>query len=256
MTQDLRANTLIEYLLDERGMAHSIPTDTLSKKRLLRALLNTRMPSNASKEFLNLQGEYLQEELRLKGVTDAEDLQPLLPDIYLWKGDITTLRCDGIVNAANSGLLGCFCPNHGCIDNAIHTFAGVELRLECAEIMKKQGREEKTGEVKVTKAYNLPSKYVLHTVGPIVCGGLTQRHKDELANCYLSCLKAADEMKMKSIAFCCISTGEFMFPNDCAAKIAVDSVMKYKERTHSGIKVIFNVFKENDYDIYKGLLSK
>lgn len=256
MTQDLRANTLIEYLLDERGMAHSIPTDTLGKKRLLRALLNTRMPSNASKEFLNLQGEYLQEELRLKGVTDAEDLQSLLPDIYLWKGDITTLRCDGIVNAANSELLGCFCPNHGCIDNAIHTFAGVELRLECAEIMKKQGREEKTGEVKVTKAYNLPSKYVLHTVGPIVCGGLTQRHKDELASCYLSCLKAADEMKMKSIAFCCISTGEFMFPNDCAAKIAVDSVMKYKERTHSGINVIFNVFKENDYDIYKGLLSK
>lgn len=245
---------LIEILCDERGKeVHTI--DESEKKSLFRALVNTRMPKAASREFLQIQDEYLQEELRLKGITDISDLKPVATDLYLWKGDITTLKCDGIVNAANSQMLGCFCPNHGCIDNAIHTFAGVQLRQECAEIMKAQGRDEPTGKAKITKAYNLPCKYVLHTVGPIVFGELRKTHEEQLASCYRACLELADENGLKSLAFCCISTGEFHFPNERAAQIAVRAVTEYKKQTKSKIKVIFNVFKECDYEIYKRLLN-
>lgn len=245
---------LIKYLLSERGESVKIPENELLQKRLLRALFNVRMPAPVSKEFLQIQDEYLKEELKLKGITDIENLAPIAPDIYLFKGDITTLKCDGIVNAANSQMLGCFCPNHGCIDNAIHTFAGVELRKECAEIMRRQGREEPTGSAKITKAYNLPCKYVLHTVGPVVYGAVTEKEKHALADCYRSCMKIADEFGLKSLAFCCISTGEFRFPNDKAAVIAVNTVKDYKARTKSKIKVIFNVFKGVDYDIYAKIL--
>ena len=241
---------LIKYLLSERGETAEMPTDETAQKRLLRALFNIRLPQPVSKEFLQIQNEYLQEALRFKGVTDVEKIAPVAPDTYLWKGDITTLKCDGIVNAANSRMLGCFCPNHGCIDNAIHTFAGIELRAECAEIMKKQGRDEPTGTVKITKAYNLPCKCVLHTVGPVVCGKVTKKEENQLADCYRSCLAVADENGLKSLAFCCISTGEFRFPNDKAASIAVNTVKEYKTQTKSKIKVIFNVFKEVDYAIY------
>ena len=151
-------------------------------------------------------------------------------------------------------MLGCFCPNHGCIDNAIHTFAGVQLRLTCADLMKQQCHEEETGNAKITPAYNLPCRYVLHTVGPIVHGNLTKKDKELLASCYQSCLELAERNGLKSIAFCCISTGEFHFPNDKAAQIAVETVKRYKEQTHSKIEVIFNVFKELDYNIYKELL--
>ena len=245
---------LIKTLCEERGERVPVLTEE-SKPRYFRALVNVRMPKAASKEFLQIQDEYLQAELRLKGITDFARLLPIAPDIYLWQGDITTLKCDAIVNAANSQMLGCFCPNHGCIDNAIHTYAGVQLRLECAEIMKAQGNEEAVGRAKITKAYNLPCKYVLHTVGPVVYGSLTQNHEKQLAECYRSCLALADKNELQSIAFCCISTGEFHFPNELAAQIAVQTVAEYKQITQSKIKVIFNVFKDYDYDIYSRILG-
>ncbi|MDE6275893.1 MAG: protein-ADP-ribose hydrolase [Clostridia bacterium] len=255
MNQQSRRQYLINYLLSSKHLGVEIPDDEQSQKRLFRALVNVRMPQPASKEFLQIQDEYLQNELLQKGITDVSDLKPIADGIYLWKGDITTLKCDGIVNAANSQMLGCFCPNHGCIDNAIHTFAGVQLRLECAEMMSKQGHEEPTGQAKITKAYNLPCKYVLHTVGPIVRGRLTKGHEEQLASCYRSCLELADKNRLDSIAFCCISTGEFCFPNEKAAEIAIKTVKEFKAKTASNIKVIFNVFKELDYEIYSRLLK-
>lgn len=245
---------LIKILCDERNEPVPVLTEE-NKFRYFRALVNVRMPKPISKEFLQLQDEYLQAELRGKGITDIADLKLIAPDIYLWQGDITTLKCDGIVNAANSKMLGCFCPNHGCIDNAIHTFAGVQLRQECAEIMRKQRNDEPTGNAKITNAYNLPCKYILHTVGPIVYGKLTEKHERELADCYRSCLELADEKGLQSLAFCCISTGEFHFPNERAAEIAISTANEYKQNTQSKIKVIFNVFKEYDYEIYARLLK-
>lgn len=255
MEQAERRKYLIEYLLSEQEQSAEIPADCDGQKRLLRALVNVRMPKAASKAFLQIQDEYLQEELRRKGITDIADLTPVSPDLYLWRGDITTLRCDGIVNAANSQMLGCFCPNHGCIDNAIHTFSGIQLRQECAEIMRTQGHDEPTGHAKITKAYNLSCKYVLHTVGPIVYGKLTTQHEQQLADCYRSCLALADGHGLQSIAFCSISTGEFHFPNERAAEIAIRTVSAYKQNTTSKIKVIFNVFKERDYEIYAKRLN-
>lgn len=255
MEQTEKRKYLIEYLMSERRYPAEIPQDSDGQKRMLCALFNVRMPKAASNEFLQIQDEYLMEELRQKGITDIAELLPAEPDIYLWRGDITTLKCDGIVNAANSRLLGCFCPNHGCIDNAIHTFAGVQLRSECAEIMRAQGKEEAVGQAKITKAYNLPSKYVLHTVGPVVYGSLTKNHEKQLSDCYNSCLALADKNGLQSIAFCCVSTGEFHFPNERAAQIAVQTVKEYKRRTPSKIKVVFNVFKEYDYAVYAKLLG-
>ena len=254
MKQTERRVYLIEYLLADRGERIEIPNDAYNQKRLLRSLFNIRMPKETSEDFLQIQDGYLQEEIRRKGITDIADLQPVQDDIYLWQGDITTLRCDAIVNAANSQMLGCFRPCHGCIDNAIHTFAGVQLRRNCNEIMQKQGHNEPTGQAKITPAYNLPCKYVLHTVGPIVSGRLTEEHCELLKSCYLSCLKLAEKNSCKSIAFCCISTGVFGFPQREAAQIAVDTVKRYKEENHSDIKVIFNVFKDDDYAIYNEIL--
>ena len=255
MTQSEKRLYLIRALLRERREDLSVPQEEQAQKHLLRALFNVRMPKTASEEFLKIQDEYLWEEIRQKGVTDPADLTPLQPDIYLWQGDITTLKCDAVVNAANSQMLGCFCPNHGCIDNAIHTFAGIQLRLACAELMKKQGHEEPTGQAKITLAFNLPCRYVLHTVGPIVNGRLTERDCTLLRSCYRSCLALADEKHLGSIAFCCISTGEFHFPNERAAELAIRTVKKYKAETKSGIKVIFDVWKNKDYEIYSRLLG-
>ncbi len=249
-----KLDRLIEILCAERGESVPIISDS-EKPIFFRALVNVRMPLETSKEFLKIQDEYLQEQLRLKGITDIDDLSPTLPGIYLWQGDITTLRCDGIVNAANSQMLGCFAPNHSCIDNAIHTFAGVQLRQECFEIMRAQGREEPTGHAKITNAYNLPCKHVLHTVGPIVYGKLSERHEILLADCYRACLSLSDKNGLASLAFCCISTGEFRFPNERAAQIAINTVKEYKIQTQSKIKVIFNVFKDYDYEIYARLLK-
>ena len=189
-------------------------------------------------------------------MTHVEDLQPVSGDLYLWQGDITKLSCGAIVNAANSGLTGCYVPNHACIDNCIHTYAGVQLRLDCAEIMEKQGHEEPTGQAKLTRAYNLPCSFVLHTVGPIVTGEPTKEDEQLLASCYRSCLSLAEENGVKSIAFCCISTGVFHFPNERAAEIAIDTVRQYKSETGSEMKVIFNVFKDLDKEIYERLLQR
>lgn len=256
MTQTERRIKLIKKLRSERVEYADIPIpeDEEEQKRLLRSLLNVRMPEEVDDEFVTMQNDYLQEEIAGKGITDFRELEPLADGIYLWQGDITTLRCDAIVNAANSGMTGCYVPCHRCIDNCIHTYAGVQLRLACTEQMRQQGHEEKTGRAKITPAYNLPSRYVLHTVGPIVTGRLTRKENELLASCYESCLELAERKGVRSIAFCCISTGEFHFPNDKAAEIAVRTVKKYREQNHSDMEVIFNVFKDNDYRIYEKLL--
>ena len=256
MTQKERRIYLIKKLLHEQPQYADmeIPADGQGQKNLLRSLFNIRMPAPVTSEFLEIQNAYLQEATEKKGITDLDDLTPIQDGIYLWKGDITTLRCDAIVNAANSQMLGCFCPCHGCIDNAIHTFSGVQLRSACADLMEKQGHEEETGKAKITPAYNLPCKYVLHTVGPIIRGWLTGKDQELLTSCYRSCLELAEENGVRSIAFCCISTGEFHFPNDKAAQIAVSTVRKFMRKETSVKKVVFNVFKDMDREIYSRLL--
>ena len=257
MNQAERRLFLIETLLRERPSCRrqEIPKDSVRQKVLLRGLLNVRAPKKISEEFLQVQDAYLQQELADAGVTRLEDLAPVSGDLYLWQGDITKLSCGAIVNAANSGLTGCYVPNHACIDNCIHTYAGVQLRLSCAELMARQGHEEPTGQAKITKAYNLPCRYVLHTVGPIVSGAVTREDERQLASCYRSCLELAEENGVDSIAFCCISTGVFHFPNQRAAEIAVETVRQYKKETNSRMKVIFNVFKDTDREIYERLLG-
>lgn len=244
---------LIKYMLSERNDVDvSIPSDEREQFDLYRSLVNIRPAAKASAEYLKTEDEFLQKLTAQKGITDVADLKPAEKNIYLWKGDITTLKCGAIVNAANSGMTGCYHPCHNCIDNCIHTFAGVRLRLKCAEIMKAQGHEEPTGAAKITSAYNLPCDYVIHTVGPIVRGKLTAEHCRLLKSCYKSCLELAVQSGVKSIAFCCISTGVFGFPQDKAAEIAVQTVREFLKT--NDIEVIFNVFTEKDFDIYKRLL--
>lgn len=257
MTQTERRLYLIEALLAEQPQyaGAEIPADAQAQKRLLRALFNVRPPRPVGEEFLAVQDDYLQEETRRKGITDFSALRPVQDGLYLWQGDITTLRCDAIVNAANSRMLGCFVPCHGCIDNAIHTWAGVQLRLACAELMKQQGCDEETGRAKITPAFNLPCRYVLHTVGPIVGGRLTALEEAQLADCYRACLTLAAQNGVQSIAFCCISTGEFRFPNERAAEIAVETVRDWRQCNSSRMAVIFNVFKEKDLHIYRKRLG-
>ena len=254
MTQKEKREFLIQKLMDEqpRYRDMQIPSGEAEQKTLLRSLMNVRPPLPAGEDFLAVQDAYLREETAQKGVTDIADLAPMEPGIYLWQGDITTLKCGAIVNAANSGMTGCYVPCHGCIDNVIHTYAGVQLRLACAEIMETQGHEEPTGQAKLTPAYNLPCDYVLHTVGPIIYGSVTAIDRELLASCYRSCLELAQQNGIASVAFCCISTGEFHFPNEEAAKIAVDTVRQYRGNT----EVIFNVFKDVDNQIYRALLGR
>lgn len=257
MTQEERLDNLIADLIREKAEYQTIhlPDSAAEKRQLLRALMNVRPPLPVSNEFLKVQDEYLQEEIRRRGTTSLADLTPVQPGLYLWQGDITTLAVDAIVNAANSRMLGCFVPCHGCIDNAIHSAAGVQLRLECARIMAQQQTEEPTGKAKITKAYNLPCRHILHTVGPIIHGRATKQDCALLAGCYRSCLELAAEYGLKSVAFCCISTGEFHFPNELAAQIAIRTVNAYQQENPNRIEVIFNVFKDCDYEIYKKLLS-
>ncbi len=280
MIQDERRLYLINELLKERNEDCDIPDDEKSQKDLLRSLMNIRQPLPVSSEFLQIQDEYLQEVNRGRGCTDVCDLEsvkeiigssptmtkdviPMLDTgiskkLYLWQGDITTLKVDAIVNAANSQLLGCFAPLHACIDNCIHTFAGIQLRLACNELMKKQGHEEGTGLCKITPAYNLPSRFVLHTVGPIITTVVSTREKIQLASCYKNCLETASSNQLESVAFCCISTGVFRFPAVLAAQIAVETVEKWlSENLDSSVKkVIFNVFGNKDLEIYKKVLSQ
>lgn len=257
MTQEEKRLFLIKSLIDEdeeyRGI--EIPPQSDGQRQLLRALMNIRAPRRIGTDFLQVQDEYLRDETVAKGVTDIAELTPVQPGVYIWQGDITTLRCDAIVNAANSGLTGCYVPNHRCIDNAIHTFAGAQLRLACAEIMQRQGHPEPTGQAKITPAFNLPCRYVLHTVGPIIEGRVTRRDEELLASCYRACLELAAENGLESVAFCCISTGEFHFPNELAAQIAVRTVKEFLAKKTAVKKVIFNVFKEKDRAIYERLLG-
>ncbi len=274
MTQAERRLYLItELLKEDKGRAgfklglvpgneggFVIPDDEKEQRDILRALMNIRVPYLISDEFLRIQDEYLQQVNQERGITDIADLSPTTrnPKLYLWQGDITTLKVDAIVNAANSQLLGCFAPLHACIDNCIHTFAGIQLRLACNELMKKQGHEEGTGLCKITPAFNLPSRYVLHTVGPIITTVVSAREKIQLASCYKNCLETAAENQLESIAFCCISTGVFRFPADLAAQIAVETVEKWLlENPESTVKkVIFNVFGNKDLEIYKNVLGQ
>lgn len=257
MTQSERLLYLIKYLIKENDEQKplKIPAEDAERKRLLRSLMNIRPPKPVSKDFLKIQDEYLQEEQSRKGMVTLADISFMKSGIYLWQGDITCLSVDAVVNAANSALLGCFVPCHGCIDNAIHSAAGVELRLECSRIMKKQKIKEPVGKAKITGAYNLPCRYVLHTVGPMIYGEVTKRDCALLSNCYRSCLELAAEYQLKSVAFCCISTGEFHFPNEKAAEIAIRTVKDYLRKNPGDMEVVFNVFKDCDYEIYRQLLG-
>lgn len=257
MTQQERRTFLINYLKNERTDRQNIiiPNDEHEQKKLLRSLLNVRFPESISDEFIKIENEYLQEEQKNKKIISIEHLSPVESHIYLWQGDITTLAVDGIVNAANSRMIGCFVPCHACIDNVIHSCAGIELRLACFEMMEKQGVPEETGKAKMTKAYNLPSKYILHTVGPIIQNDITEQDCQLLASCYQSCLTLAIENNLRSIAFCCISTGEFHFPNDKAAEIAIQTVRRFLVHNDSKLEVIFNVFKNEDYKLYQQMLG-
>ena len=257
MNQSEKRRFLIQSLLKENPEYRDlgIPAEPERQRQLLRGLMNIRAPQRIGTDFLQTQDAYLQDETAAKGITDVNDLTPIQPGLYLWQGDITTLKCDAIVNAANSGMTGCYIPNHRCIDNAIHTFAGVELRLACAELMEQQGRPEPTGQAKITPAFNLPCRYVLHTVGPIISDRVSKEDKELLASCYRSCLELAAENDLESVAFCCISTGEFHFPNEQAAEIAVRTVKEFYKKQSSVKKVIFNVFKDLDQEIYARLLG-
>lgn len=233
--------------------------DYKEQRMLLRSLMNLRNPMPVSQYFLDLQDEFLQKEAEEKGIVHVSELPVTAQDnrLCIWQGDITRLDADAIVNAANAALLGCFIPCHRCIDNAIHSSAGVQLRDVCFQMMQEQGHEEATGSAKITKGYNLPAKYVIHTVGPIIYDEVTAEDKIMLASCYASCLQVASEKNLESIAFCCISTGEFHFPNELASEIAVDTVQAYLNQNPdtSLKKVIFNVFKDLDREIYENLLE-
>lgn len=255
-----RKKELLEYLVEglcaERGHAVPHTEGTVELWNAFRALVNTRPPLPADSSWLKAQDELLAGLIGEAGIVSVEDGAVCSFDdrIRLWQGDITTLAVDAIVNAANSQMLGCWVPGHYCIDNAIHTFAGVQLRLECARIMDAQGYEEPTGSAKITAAYNLPSGHVIHTVGPIANGRPTDRHRAQLASSYESCLELAWENNLSSIAFCCISTGVFGFPQQEAAEIAVRTVREWLGRTDAQMTVVFNVFSDDDYDIYNDLL--
>ena len=261
-----RLGYLIDYLLkeDPQYSEMEIPSDLQGKRDLFRALRNVRWPKPISEEFLRLQDEELQVQLQEKGVVELNACRDGVhtvstnKQLLVWQGDITRLKVDAIVNAANSQMLGCFHPLHKCIDNAIHSAAGVQLREECYQMMLQQGHEEPTGQAKITKAYNLPCKYVIHTVGPIIPNGIpTEFQKEQLASCYRSIMQLTDENHLESVAFCCISTGEFRFPNQLAAEIAVKTVSDFfVEHPECSIKqVVFNVFKDVDKRIYEGILK-
>lgn len=254
-----RIQHLTDLLLDEmpeyRREAKRVPRDAEEQRYFLRCLMNVRKPRALSERFIQAQDELLSAEREEKGVVHVAELPPIPSDerLVLWQGDITRLDADAIVNAANSQLLGCFRPGHNCIDNVIHSAAGLQLREECAAIMQAQGHEEPTGQAKITKGYNLPAKYVLHTVGPIITGPLTEEDRELLASCYRSCLTLAEEKGLKSVAFCCISTGVFRFPKEEAARIAVSTVRETL-KTSDLEKVIFCVHGDENLQIYQKLL--
>ena len=241
-------DNILRQLMTDNGQQYAIPSSITDKQRMMRALMNVWEPRVISADFLRMQDAELQQQAEEKGVVklDGEGIQ-------LWQGDITRLKVDAIVNAANAQGLGCWAPLHNCIDNCIHSAAGIQLRKECNDQL--QGRLLKTGEVMMTKGYNLPAKHVLHTVGPIIESGVpTKEQEEQLAQCYRSCLDLAEQAGLKSIAFCCISTGVFHFPNERAAEIAIETVKRYPRQSIKTI--VFNVFLDKDYDIYRQLLTE
>ena len=260
---------LLAEMPEYMELSQEFPPTAKGQRQLLRALMNMRLPHTIGNDFLTVQDALLRYESEKKGIVHWDSLPTMVDEcgggffdnkskqIILWQGDITRLDVDAIVNAANSWLLGCFVPGHTCIDNAIHSAAGLELREACAKIMREQGHEESTGQAKITPAFNLPSSYVLHTVGPILKEGSmpTARDADELVGCYRSCLDLAEKHSLGSVAFCCISTGEFHYPNHLAAELAIGTVREWLAETSSKITVIFNVFKDIDAIIYRDLLS-
>lgn len=248
---------LVNYLIDEREEHIHVPDSFSEKRALLRSLMNIRMPEKISDEFLEIQDAFLSDETSQKNLTSVEDICQRKEQMMLWQGDITTLKVDAIVNAANSKLLGCFIPMHNCIDNVIHSAAGLQLRRDCNKIMLAQGHDEKIGSAKITSAYNLPSKYVIHTVGPAISEGMkpSSEQEDLLRNCYISCLDLADNYNLESLAFCSISTGVFNFPQRSAAEIAVGTVEEYLDENETSLKhVIFDVFSDESYLVYNELL--
>lgn len=251
---------LIDFLMKEKNYKYDEEVNKAIKENdeeklynYFRCLMNIRSPDNISEEYLQIEDEYLQDRLKNKKLTGIDDIKPIKDNLYIWQGDITTLKIEAIVNAANSAMLGCFVPLHKCIDNAIHSASGTRLRLHCNEIMK--GNLEKTGSCIITPAFNLPSKYVLHTVGPIIKDEVSKNDEELLYKCYKSCLETAKNNNIKSIAFCSISTGEFRFPNELASHIAVKAVKDFLENTEYNIKIVFNVFKDLDYKLYNNILN-
>ena len=256
---------MIDYLLKENKeiSIDKLPTDIEGKKNLWRSLCNIREAKSISKEYLKIEREYLQEELKNKGITNIQDIKTIADTIKevnienkdkicLWRGDITTLKIDAIVNAANSQGLGCFVPCHKCIDNQINTFAGVELRNECNKIMKEKDYFLHTGKAFITKGYNLPSNYIIHTVGPIIYTEVTEKEEIQLVNCYTSSLELAVKNGIRTIAFPCISTGEFRFPKEDACKLSILAVENFlKDHSKDFDKIVFNVYGEEDYAIYE-----
>ena len=245
----------LDQLLAILAPEMELPATRPEKDWLFRALRNIWEPRELPEAYWALQDQYLREILAEKGVTRLSDLEEADNQIYLWQGDITTLEVDAIVNAANSQMLGCFIPHHACIDNAIHSQAGLQLRMACQHLMAEQSYPEPTGQAKLTRGYNLPASYVMHTVGPIIEGQVSQADQDLLVSSYQSCLELAAEKGLKSLAFCCISTGEFHFPNQLAAELALETVRRFL-KNHPQIKVIFNVFKDQDLVIYQDLLGR
>ena len=262
---------LLEEMPQCKADAATFPDKTHAQRQLLRSLMNLRHPGPISSDFLREQDILLREETAARGVVKLDELPTIADEtskditpqdaparnLVLWQGDITRLATDGIVNAANNAMLGCFVPCHGCIDKAIHSAAGLQLREACAQLMEQQGHPEPTGQAKITPAYNLPSKFVLHTVGPIIPSDCqpNEAEAELLSSCYQSCLDLAAQHHLKSIAFCCISTGEFHYPRKEAAEIALNAVSKWLASSGSEMKVIFNVFKDEDLEVYRKLLK-
>lgn len=267
MKEKMTREECLDYLVEafkadsEEYKEIRTPIDRAGKERLLRSLMNVRMPKRLSEEVLAVQDEYLQECIRESGIVELSEIPVIRGGLSVWQGDITRLRADAIVNAANSQMLGCFVPMHTCIDNCIHTFAGVQLRSECAQEMNRlrekygTGYEQPTAVPMLTDAYNLPAKKVIHIVGPMVGDRLTPALEKDLADCYRNTLTLCAEHGLKSVAFCCISTGVFRFPNRRAAEIATDTVEKWLSEHPGAVeRVIFNVFKDEDRGYYEELI--
>ena len=263
MTQEERLDYLVEEFKADSYEYRDlqVPGDTEGKRSVLRSLMNIRMPGRMDDRVLEVQDDYLQERVHENGIVDLADIPVIRDCLSVWQGDITRLAADAIVNAANSQMLGCFIPMHTCIDNCIHTFAGVQLREECSRRMQqlriRYGRdyEQPTAIPMLTDAYNLPAGKVIHIVGPIVQYELTSELENDLADCYRNTLDLCLENDLKSVAFCCISTGVFHFPNQRAAEIAVSTVDAWLSE-HPGAmdRVVFNVFKDEDKEYYEELI--